>query len=101
PTRERIVDEGKYITAAGVSAGLDMAIYLIDQLKGEKAAKAAQLSIEYDPDPMFRSGNYLTAEKDIIKLSEQIMEKDARKDFTLWEMLKNARTLLKLKMKTQ
>ncbi|MEL7375905.1 MAG: DJ-1/PfpI family protein [Bacteroidota bacterium] len=101
PTRERIVDEGKYITAAGVSAGLDMAIYLIDQLKGEKAAKAAQLSIEYDPNPMFRSGNYLTAEKDIIKLSEQIMEKDARKDFTLWEMLKNARTLLKLKMKTQ
>ena len=98
PTRERLVDEGKYITAAGFSAGLDMAIYLIYQLKGEKAAKAAQLSIEYDPYPMFRSGNYLTAEKDIIKLSEQTMEKDARKDFTLWEMLKNARTLLKLKM---
>lgn len=97
PTRERIVDEGKYITAAGVSAGLDMAIYLIDQLKGEKVAKAAQLSIEYDPKPMYNAGNYLTAEKDIIKLSEKIMENDARKDFSLWEILKNASTLLKLK----
>ena len=59
PTRERIVEEGKFITAAGVSAGIDMAIYLVNQLKGEKAAKAAQLSIEYDPQPMFQSGNYL------------------------------------------
>ncbi len=99
PTRERIVDEGKYITAAGVSAGIDMAIYLVNQLKGEKAAKAAQLSIEYDPMPMYNSGNYLTAEKDIIELSEQIMKGDAMKDFSLWEILKNARTLLKLKNK--
>ncbi|NBC06497.1 MAG: DJ-1/PfpI family protein [Bacteroidetes bacterium] len=99
PTRERIVDEGKYITAAGVSSGMDMAIYLINQLKGEKAAKAAQLSIEYDPKPMFNSGNYLTADKDIIELSEKIMESDAKKDFSLWEILKNARTLLKMKKK--
>ncbi|MEM9836047.1 MAG: DJ-1/PfpI family protein [Bacteroidota bacterium] len=99
PTRERIVDEGKYITAAGVSAGMDMAIYLINQLFGEQAAKAAQLSIEYDPDPMFQSGNYLTADKEIIKLSEAIMERDAKKDFTLWEILKHAKTLLRLKFK--
>lgn len=99
PTRERIVDEGKYITAAGVSAGIDMAIYLLNRLKGEKVAKAAQLSIEYDPKPMFNSGNYSTAEKDIIELSEKIMESDAKKDFSLWEVLKNARTLLKLKRK--
>jgi len=39
------------------------------------------LSIEYDPKPIFNSGNYLTAEKDIIKLSEKIMEGDAKKDF--------------------
>lgn len=97
PTRERIVEEGKYITAAGVSAGIDMAIYLVNQLKGEKVAKAAQLSIEYDPNPMFNSGNYLSAEKEIIELSEKIMEKDARKDFSLWEILKNAKTLLQLK----
>lgn len=97
PTRERIIEEGKYITAAGVSAGIDMAIYLINQLKGEKAAKAAQLSIEYDPKPIFNSGNYQSAAEDIIKYSEKIMEKDARKDFSLWEILKNAKTILQLK----
>lgn len=100
PTRERIIEVGKFITAAGVSAGIDMAIYLVNELEGEKAAKAAQLSIEYDPNPMFKSGNYLTADKEIIELSEKIMERDAKKDFSLWEMLKNARTLLKLKNKT-
>ena len=46
-----------------------MVIYLINQLRGEKAAKAAQLAIEYDPSPMFNSGNYLSAEKEIIELS--------------------------------
>jgi len=46
---------------------------------------------------MYNSGNYLTAEKDIIELSEKIMESDARKDFSLWDILKNARTLSKLK----
>lgn len=97
PTRDRIIEEGKFITAAGVSAGLDMAIYLVNQLKGALAAKAAQLSIEYDPKPMFDSGNYQTADKEVIKLSEKIMEHDAKKDFSLWETLKNARTLLKLK----
>lgn len=97
PTRERMVEEGKYITAAGVSAGIDMALYLVNQLQGEKAARAAQLAIEYDPQPMFDSGSFLSAHKDIIALSEQIMERDAKKDFSLWEMLRNARTLLKLK----
>ena len=100
PVRERIVSEGKYITAAGVSAGIDMAIYLVNELKGEKAAKAAQLSIEYDPNPMFNSGNYLNADQDVIKLSEEIMENDAKKDLSLWEILVNARTLLKLKNNT-
>ena len=76
-----------------------MVIYLINQLRGEKTAKAAQLAIEYDPSPMFNSGNYLSAEKEIIELSEKIMEKDAKKDSSLWEILKNARTLLKLKRK--
>lgn len=97
PTRERVIEAGKFITAAGVSAGIDMAIYLINQLEGEKAAKAAQLTIEYDPSPLYNSGNYLEADKEVIKLSEKIMESGAKKDFTLWEVLKNARTLLKLR----
>ena len=76
-----------------------MAIYLVNLLAGEKAAKAAQLSIEYDPKPMFDSGNYLTADKAAIKLSEKLMKSDAKKDISLWEMLMNARTLMKLKNK--
>jgi Transcriptional regulator containing an amidase domain and an AraC-type DNA-binding HTH domain len=97
PIRERVVEEGKFITAAGVSAGIDMALYLVNILKGELAAKAAQLSIEYDPNPMFQSGNYLKAKPEVIKLSEKIMEIDAKKDFSIWEMIKNAKTLIKLK----
>ncbi len=97
PTRERIIEEGKFLTAAGVSAGIDMAIYLVNSLTGAKAAKAAQLAIEYDPNPMFQSGNYLNAEEDVIKLAEENMERDAKKDFTLWEIIKNARTFMKLK----
>ena len=49
---------------------------------------------------MFNSGNYLNAEQDVIKLSEEIMENDAKKDLSLWEILVNARALLKLKNNT-
>jgi len=97
PTRERIIEEGKFITAAGVSAGIDMAIYLVNELKGETEAKAAQLAIEYDPNPMFDSGSYAKATPEVIQLSERNMERDAKKDFSLWEMIKNAKTLLNLK----
>ena len=97
PTRERIVEDGKYISAAGVSAGIDMALYLVSQLVNEKQAKAAQLTIEYDPKPPFDSGNYLTAEKDIIALSEKIMQSGAQKELSAWDMIKNAKSLIKLK----
>ncbi len=89
PTRERIVEDGKFITSAGVSAGIDMALYLASKLKGEKEAKAAQLVIEYDPHPMFQSGNILTAEADIIELSEMMLMNDAKKDFSILETYKN------------
>ena len=54
---ERIVHEGKLVTAAGVSAGLDMGLWLTGQLAGEARAKAIQLVIEYDPQPPFDSGH--------------------------------------------
>ncbi len=96
PVRERIVEQGKFITAAGVSAGIDMAIYLANEIQGEKEAKASQLMIEYDPKPMFSSGNYLTAEAEIITLAEQKMESKAKQNLSLWNMLLNVRTLMKL-----
>lgn len=54
---QRVVHEGKFVTAAGVSAGLDMAMWLAGQLAGEAKAKAIQLAIEYDPQPPFDSGH--------------------------------------------
>lgn len=99
PVRERIVEQGKFISAAGVSAGIDMALYLANLLYGEKEAKASQLMIEYDPQPMFDAGNFLTAEPDVLKLAEQKMETNARKNLSLWEMLTNVKTLMKLSKK--
>ena len=97
PTRERMVEDDKFISSAGVSAGIDTALYLAKILRGEKAAKAAQLIIEYDPKPMFESGNYSTAESDIIEQAEKILKKDAIKDLSLWEMIKNYHVLKDLK----
>ncbi|OBI52664.1 glutamine amidotransferase [Mycobacterium kyorinense] len=54
---ERIVPVGKVVTCAGVSAGIDLALWLAGQLGGEGRAKAIQLSMEYDPQPPFDSGH--------------------------------------------
>ena len=53
---ERIVNEGDIVTCAGVSAGIDLAMWLAGQISGEARAKAVQLVIEYDPQPPFDSG---------------------------------------------
>ena len=52
----RVVRSGKIWTAAGVSAGLDLAVTLVDEIAGREAAEVAQLMIEYDPQPPFNSG---------------------------------------------
>lgn len=54
---ERVVEAGKYITAAGVSASIDMGLYLAGKIAGEEIAKMIQLTIEYDPQPPFDSGS--------------------------------------------
>ncbi|MDV3125458.1 DJ-1/PfpI family protein [Mycobacterium sp. 21AC1] len=54
---QRIVREGNVVTAAGVSAGIDLGIWLAGQIGGEAKAKAIQLLIEYDPQPPFDSGH--------------------------------------------
>lgn len=83
PTRERVIEEGKIITAAGVSAGIDMAIYLTNQLEGETSAKAAQLAIEYDPKPIFNSGDFQSAEKEVIQEAEKKLMLGAQKELAL------------------
>jgi transcriptional regulator GlxA family with amidase domain len=56
-TAERVVFDGKLVTAAGVSAGIDMALALAARVAGEQVAQAIQLGIEYDPQPPFDAGS--------------------------------------------
>jgi transcriptional regulator GlxA family with amidase domain len=54
---ERVVEQGKVVTSAGVSSGIDMALTLAARIAGEDVAQAIQLRIEYDPQPPFHSGS--------------------------------------------
>ena len=67
PVKRRVVEEGKVITAAGVSAGIDMALTLASRDVGEEFAKAVQLGIEYDPQPPFDSGSPDKAAPEIVE----------------------------------
>jgi putative intracellular protease/amidase len=68
PVQRRVVEQGKVITAAGVSSGIDMALVLAARIAGEGVAQAIQLAIEYDPDPPFPAGSPRTAPKHIVEL---------------------------------
>jgi transcriptional regulator GlxA family with amidase domain len=63
----RWVEDGKTITAAGVTAGLDMALHLVGREAGPEVAQAVQLGIEYDPDPPFDSGSPEKAPPEIVE----------------------------------
>ncbi len=65
---ERVVFDGKIVTAAGVSAGIDMALALTARVAGEQVAQAIQLGIEYDPQPPFQAGSPDTAPAEIVEL---------------------------------
>ena len=97
PSSERYIQEGKIITAQGVSAGIDMALYLVGQLVGVEKAKAYQLFIEYDPNPPFESGTLSKADEDTIRLAKIMLQKEAKKELGIWDILKNLPSLLKLK----
>lgn len=67
PVGGRYVEDGKTITAAGVSAGIDMALYLVGREVGPEVAEAVQLGIEYDPDPPFDAGSPQKAPAPIVE----------------------------------
>jgi len=94
--RERVIEEGKYITSSGVSAGIDMALQLSNKLVGEDQTKAIQLTIEYDPQPIFNSGNFSNAEEKVRKIAEKKLSKGAKKELGLLGMIKNSKNILKL-----
>jgi transcriptional regulator GlxA family with amidase domain len=71
---ERIVRSGKIVTAAGVSAGIDLALWLAGEIFGRERAEAIQLAIEYDPHPPFDAGHMSKASKETQKLAKEIMD---------------------------
>jgi putative intracellular protease/amidase len=74
---ERVVEQGKVITAAGVSAGIDMALTLAGRIAGPKAAQAIQLGIEYDPQPPFDAGSPEKAPREIVDLVSAVERAEA------------------------
>jgi putative intracellular protease/amidase len=72
PVKQRVVEQGKLITAAGVSAGIDMALVLAERIAGDGVAQAIQLGIEYDPQPPFDSGSPENAPAAVVELVRHI-----------------------------
>lgn len=68
PTGRRVVEQGKVVTAAGVSSGIDMGLVLAARIAGPEVAQAIQLAIEYDPQPPFDSGSTEKAPPEIVEL---------------------------------
>jgi putative intracellular protease/amidase len=72
PTCRRVVEQGKVITAAGVSSGIDMALVLAARIGGPELAQAIQLGIEYDPQPPFDAGSVEKAPVEIVELVRSV-----------------------------
>lgn len=74
PTEQRVVVQGKVVTGAGVSAGIDMALTLAAEIAGPEVAQAIQLGIEYDPQPPFDAGSPSKAPAPIFELVQGVMQ---------------------------
>jgi transcriptional regulator GlxA family with amidase domain len=72
PTGRRVVEQGKVITAAGVSSGIDMGLVLAARIAGPEVAQAIQLAIEYDPQPPFDAGSTEKAPPEIVDLVRSV-----------------------------
>lgn len=66
PTGERVVYDGKYVTAAGVSSGIDMGLGLLGRIAGDEYAQTVQLMTEYDPQPPYDAGSPDKAPAEIV-----------------------------------
>jgi transcriptional regulator GlxA family with amidase domain len=72
PTGRRVVEQGKIITAAGVSAGIDMGLTLAAKIAGDIVAQAIQLGIEYDPQPPFDAGSPDKAPEEVVAMCRSV-----------------------------
>ena len=71
---KRWVRDGKYWTSAGVSAGIDMAIAIAGDVKGETYAKLLMLNLEYDPKPPFKGGSVEKTDDKLVKYMEAMYD---------------------------
>ena len=79
PTGERVVEQGRVITVAGVSSGIDMALLLAGRIAGDDVARAIQLAIEYDPQPPYDAGSPEKAPASAVALvREGVAAREAR-----------------------
>ena len=80
PTDARVVESGKIMTAAGVSAGIDMSLVLAERIFGQAFAEKMQLDMEYDPKPPFSAGHPRSAPAEVHAelrdLFDSVLEKD-------------------------
>jgi len=74
PVNERVVVDGSYVFAAGVTAGIDGALRLAAELRGDDAAQAIQLNMAYAPEPPFSSGTPETAPPAILQQARQSVQ---------------------------
>jgi putative intracellular protease/amidase len=98
PTLQRFVREGKVITSQGVSAGIDMSLYLASQIVGIEQAKVIQLMIEYFPQPPLGYTSMQETSKEMKSLARKLNEARVKKEMSIREMAKYIPSMLKLKM---
>ena len=67
PSNERVVIDGKLVSAAGVTAGIDGALRVAALLCGERKAQEIQLYLQYAPEPPFDTGSVTTAPKEVVQ----------------------------------
>ncbi|WP_080056383.1 DJ-1/PfpI family protein [Spirosoma aerolatum] len=71
---ERYVQDGKFWTSAGVSAGIDMALAIVNDLMGEKYTKAAMLDLEYDPKPIYKAGSATNTDGIVVDMMREMYD---------------------------
>ncbi|WP_240137193.1 DJ-1/PfpI family protein [Streptomyces sp. MUM 178J] len=79
-TGERVVFDGKYVTAAGVSSGIDMALHLLGRVSGDFTARSVQLLTEYDPQPPYDAGSPEKAPAEVVDYWRRAVAKDDNAD---------------------
>lgn len=67
PAADRVVRDGRVITGGGVTAGIDFALSIVREVRGEKEARAIALMIEYNPDPPFQNGHPSVSDPDVLE----------------------------------